>query len=143
MGTTTEYFARKASGLARSVSARDALIFNIMWMAPLGPWIYGIWALSLFPGADLPMTVLISEVVALIVGAFYAVFNASMPRSGGDYIWNSRVLHPVIGFSMNFFFNMALLSSRRLNPVLGNSILFRANVRRTWNARNCSLLEFQ
>jgi amino acid transporter len=110
MGTTTEYFARKASGLARAVSARDALIFNIMWMAPLGTWIYGIWALSLFPGADLPMTVLISEVVALIVGAFYAVFNASMPRSGGDYIWNSRVLHPVIGLSMNFFFNMALLS---------------------------------
>ena len=109
MGTTTEYFARKASGLARAVSARDALIFNIMWMAPLGTWIYGIWALSLFPGADLPMTVLISEVVALIVGAFYAVFNASMPRSGGDYIWNSRVLHPAIGFSMNFFFNIALL----------------------------------
>jgi amino acid transporter len=110
MGTTTEYFARRASGLARSVSARDAMIYNIMWMAPLGTWIYGIWALSLFPGADLPMTVLISEVVALIVGTFYAIFSASMARSGGDYIWMSRVLHPVIGLSMNFFFNMALLS---------------------------------
>lgn len=107
--TTTEYFARKASGLARNVSAWDALIYNIMWMAPLGTWIYGIWATNLFPGADLPTTVLVSEVVALIVGAFYAVFNASMPRSGGDYVWNSRVLHPVIGFSMNFFFNIALL----------------------------------
>jgi APA family basic amino acid/polyamine antiporter len=110
MGTTTEYFARRASGLARSVSSRDAMIYNIMWMAPLGTWIYGIWALNLFPGADLPMTVLISEVVALIVGTFYAVFSASMARSGGDYIWMSRVLHPVIGLSMNFFFNMALLS---------------------------------
>ncbi|HUK49785.1 MAG TPA: APC family permease [Terriglobales bacterium] len=110
MGTTTEYFARRASGLARNVSAYDALIYNIMWMAPLGTWIYGIWALNLFPGADLPMTVLISEVVALIVGTFYAVFSSSMARSGGDYIWMSRVLHPGIGLSMNFFFNMALLS---------------------------------
>jgi len=117
MTATTEYFARKASGLSRNVSAWDALIYNIMWMAPLGTWIYGIWACNLFPGADLPTTVLVSEVVALIVGVFYAVFNASMPRSGGDYIWNSRVLHPVIGFSMNFFFNVALL-------MIGGSTMF-------------------
>ena len=106
---TTEVFARKASGLARSISAWDALVFNIMWMAPLGTWVYGVWAAILFPGVDLPATVLVSEVIAIVVGAFYAVFSASMPRSGGDYVWASRILHPVIGFSMNFFFAIALV----------------------------------
>jgi len=101
--TSTEYFARRASGLARTVSAWDAMIFNLMFMVPLGTWIYGIWALILFPGADLPTTVLVSEVVALIVGTFYTFFSAAMPRSGGDYIWTSRILHPAIGFAMNFF----------------------------------------
>jgi len=74
-----------------------------MFMIPLGTWIYGILALILFPGADLPTTVLVSEVVALIVGTFYTFFSAAMPRSGGDYIWTSRILHPAIGFAMNFF----------------------------------------
>jgi amino acid transporter len=101
---STELFARKASGLARSVSAWDATIYNIMWMAPLGMWIYSAWACSLFPGVDLPSTVLICEVVAVFVGSFYALFSAAMPRSGGDYIWMSRSLHPAIGFSSNFFF---------------------------------------
>jgi amino acid transporter len=103
-------FVREATGLVKAVSAKDALIFNLMWMAPLGTWVYGIWADNLFPGSDLPTTVLIAEVVAIVVALFYAVFNASMPRTGGDYVWNSRVLHPVIGMSMNFFFNIALLS---------------------------------
>jgi len=103
-------FVREATGLIKAVSAKDALIYNLMWMAPLGTWIYGIWADNLFPGADLPTTVLIAEVVAIVVAVFYAVFNTSMPRTGGDYVWNSRVLHPVIGMSMNFFFNIALLS---------------------------------
>lgn len=104
-------YARKTSGLIRGLSSWDVMIYNVIFMAPTMAWVLGIWALLAYPGTDLPTTAVISIAIAIPIGLFYAICSASMPRSGGDYVWVSRVIHPAIGFSINFWFFAAVLGA--------------------------------
>jgi len=110
MSSTENLFVRKSSGLTRDISAWDALIFNVVVMCPQTAYIYGVWAAGFYPGVNLPLAVLMSVPVVIVIGLFYALYNAAMPRTGGDYVWASRVLHPAIGFSIVFFVFFILLA---------------------------------
>ena len=105
-----DVYIRRASGLVRNISAWDAMIFNIMVMAPMAVLVYGVWASIIYPGAHLPTTALLAIPISIVIGLFYALLSIAMPRAGGDYIWVSRILHPSIGYAMNFFLFMLVLS---------------------------------
>lgn len=105
-----DVYVRRASGLIRNISAFDAMIFNIMVMAPMAILVYGVWASIIYPGAHLPATALLAIPISIVIGLFYALFSIAMPRAGGDYIWVSRILHPSVGYAINFFLFMVILS---------------------------------
>jgi amino acid transporter len=105
-----DIYVRRASGLVRNISAWDAMIFNIMAMAPMAIPVYGIWASIIYPGAHLPTTALLDLPISIIIGLFYAIFSTAMPRAGGDYIWASRILHSSIRYAVNFFLFMLVLN---------------------------------
>ncbi|HLI05667.1 MAG TPA: APC family permease [Ktedonobacteraceae bacterium] len=95
-------FVRNATGLVRELSPFDA--FNLVFSAVLIP--VGItqvlsFAPTFWPGANVLLSFLFSIPLVLCFGLVYLFFTVAMPRSGGDYVWVSRVLGPGIGFLTN------------------------------------------
>src|SRR5438309_8409204 len=99
-----QLFVRKSTGLVREASALDATIFNAVFSAPVGATLaWGVFfALSAFPGADLVWATIISFVLNVPVLIMMALLASSMPRTGGDYVWVSRILSPPLATVSNF-----------------------------------------
>src|SRR3990172_11420494 len=97
-------FVRQSTGLVREASALDATIFNAVFSAPVGATLaIGIlWALSAFPGADPVWATIIAVVLNVPVLIMMALLATSMPRTGGDYVWVSRILAPPLATISNF-----------------------------------------
>ena len=97
-------FVRNSTGLVREASALDATIFNAVFSAPVGATlaIGVLWTLSAFPGADPVWATIIAVVINVPVLIMMALLASSMPRTGGDYVWVSRILSPPLAMISNF-----------------------------------------
>ncbi len=95
-------FARKSTGLVREASLFDAFVWNSAASWFLGLAIFAIWDLSWLPGGGFFQAEVIAVLFAIAIGVSYAILTSAMPRAGGDYVFNSRILHPAIGFGANF-----------------------------------------
>jgi amino acid transporter len=91
-------FVRNATGLVREVKPWQAMAINFITGAP--PFVIGIavfGALSGFPGGNFLLATLLTIPLALSVVYAFGFLTAAMPRSGGDYVLVSRILHPAAG----------------------------------------------
>src|SRR6516164_8147360 len=101
---SSSLYVRQSSGLVREASVIDAIIFNAVFSAPVGATLaFGIfYALGAFPGADMVQALLIAFVVNIPVVVMMSMMASTMPRTGGDYVWISRILHPSVAVFSNF-----------------------------------------
>ena len=101
---SSSLYVRQSSGLVREASMIDAIIFNAVFSAPVGATLaFGIfYALGAFPGADIIQALLIAFVVNIPVVVMMSMMASAMPRTGGDYVWISRILHPSVAVFSNF-----------------------------------------
>ncbi len=104
---SSKVFARDATGLVREVSPFLASVFNFS-NAPVGlVLVYSaIIGFGFFAGGNILLGILIAIIGSIPVLLNYAFLTSSMPRSGGDYVYVSRLVSPSIGFAANFGLSM-------------------------------------
>lgn len=94
-----EVFTRKASGLVRVMSPYSAFMYNILTMGFIFPWTY-LWAPGSLPGGSLVWGILLAMLIELPIALIYVWFSTALPRSGGDYVFQSRVFGGGVGFAV-------------------------------------------
>ncbi len=104
-------FLRNATGLLREVSVFDAFIMNTFGMnIAVGAVFLFLQAPAYFPQGNMLVAVIIGTLLmAFTLLWVYSTFAAAMPRSGGDYVYVSRALHPFLGWLLGWSQGMWLI----------------------------------
>jgi basic amino acid/polyamine antiporter, APA family len=93
-------FLRKATGLVRGWSVRDAMIYACLSTNVVTLGLYEMSFASAFPKGQLLTSILLSGIWVSFLVIAYAGLVVTIPRAGGDYIWQSRILGSGVGFVM-------------------------------------------
>jgi APA family basic amino acid/polyamine antiporter len=100
MSGEVSLFVRKASGLVRAWSVFDAFIYATFSinLITLGLFIFSYcW----YFGGSLGTAVVVGGAFTIFEVIVYASLISAMPRAGGDYVWQSRILGRGIGFLLS------------------------------------------
>ncbi len=91
-------FLRNATGLVKSWSQFDAFVYSFWSVNLVTLGLYGMSTVYTIPDGQLLAAVLIFGVLVTFLVITYAALVNVMPRTGGDYAWQSRILGGGIGF---------------------------------------------
>jgi amino acid transporter len=107
MSTEKKVFVRKATGLVREIGFWTAAIIVFCNVVGLG-WqkrVFQFTGPAIVPESSyvlgmppVTMSFLIVGIIVLLTVFMFSVLSAAMPRSGGGYVYISRVIHPSVGF---------------------------------------------
>jgi basic amino acid/polyamine antiporter, APA family len=123
-------FVRQATGLVKGWSALDASIYCFFAISFVAFGFY-VFSLAIFiPGGSLFWAAILTVGFVALEVLVYACLMALMPRAGGDYVWQTRVLGGGIGFvlaTVGWWFCMwqfvpiygELMTIQVINPLLG------------------------
>jgi amino acid transporter len=98
MSGSKPVFVRDATGLVRELGFLDQFVLSQAIIVILNGFVLtALFAPYFFPGAHLGLVFLLGSIPAFAMAAVYSKMSAAIPRSGGDYVWSSRILGPLFG----------------------------------------------
>lgn len=101
-GTQPKIFVRNATGLRKEAGLFDILVYNTN-NQNIGLGVaFLILAIGAYPGGNFALAAVMASVLCLPIYLVYGRLAADMPRSGGDYVWTSRIFGPRVGPMIGF-----------------------------------------
>jgi basic amino acid/polyamine antiporter, APA family len=104
-GTGRRLFVRQSSGLVRDVSVTNALFFNIAAFVGVGLTLYPafyslafvpVWRFG--PFSEYGIAAIVTGIFCIFLALIFASLTSVMPRSGGDYVFTTRIVGPFLGW---------------------------------------------
>lgn len=96
-------FLRTATGLVRPWSAFDGFIYNVIAINPAIVLGFGfVNGLGIAPGGNMWLALILSGIFCTGLAYVEASLISSMPRSGGDYVFQSRIVSGAMGYILIF-----------------------------------------
>jgi amino acid transporter len=100
-GSRPTLFLRNATGLVKAWSTFDAFVYSFWSVNLITLGLYGMSFVYLVPDGQLLAAILVFGVLTSFLVVTYAMLVSVMPRTGGDYAWQSRVLGGGAGFVLS------------------------------------------
>ena len=121
-------YTRKATGLTREISLGSNVALNVSNMGIA----FAALAVTTIPfayaGANLLVSAIVATALAVAPVLLFGLFSTAMPRSGGDYLFVGRTIHPWLGLGTNVnitaWFLLVMPFLAFLLPVFGISTAF-------------------
>jgi basic amino acid/polyamine antiporter, APA family len=103
-------FVRQATGLVRELSMRDNILLAASYISVFLGFTYLTLVPSTFVGANVALAFLITFLLMVPHFIVYGLLSSAMPRSGGDYLFLSRIVHPITGFIVNGMISLVFIA---------------------------------
>lgn len=102
VGGEKRIFLRKASGLIRTAGLGDTFIYNLGVVSiglGVGSMLY--YGPAFYPQGDLIWGCVIAGVAMALISFGFITWTITLPRSGGIYVFGSRILPPALALTMS------------------------------------------
>src|SRR5229473_2382871 len=100
-GSRPTLFLRNATGLVKAWSTFDAFVYSFWSVNLITLGLYGMSYAYTVPDGQVLAAILLFGLLTTFLVITYSMLVSVMPRTGGDYAWQSRVLGGGLGFVLS------------------------------------------